>query len=78
VLKSPQSRRYREVPMLLNCTKRLDGGDFSTALIGCRNKWIQPFCASFAQVSFNVMVRLKIGFPGALSLSNAKYASRSN
>gem|GEM_PF-5149488 len=32
----------------------------------------QPFRASFAQASFNVMVRLKTNFPFALSLSNAK------
>ncbi len=36
------------------------------------------FCASFAQVSLSVMVRLKIGLPGVLSLSSAKYARRSN
>jgi hypothetical protein len=32
----------------------------------------QPFCASFAQVSLNVMVRLKTSFCGVLSGSNAK------
>ena len=35
-------------------------------------------CASFAQVSFNVIVRLNTNFPGWLSLSSAKYAKRSN
>ena len=37
-----------------------------------------PFLASLAQVSFNVIVRLKTGFEGVLSLSNVKYPSRSN
>src|SRR5438552_13599409 len=37
-----------------------------------------PFFASFAHVSFKVMVRLKTGLPGWLSLSSAKYARRSN
>ena len=31
-----------------------------------------PFCASLAQASLRVMVRLKTGLPGALSLSSAK------
>lgn len=31
-----------------------------------------PFSASFAQVSFSVMVRLKMSFPGCESLSSAK------
>jgi hypothetical protein len=33
---------------------------------------IQARCASFAQLSFRVIVRLKTSFPGALSLSRAK------
>ena len=38
------------------------------------HRWlaVHPFCASFAQASFNVMVRLKTGLPGALSGSSAK------
>ena len=31
-----------------------------------------PFCASFAQASFSVMVRFSTSLPDALSLSNAK------
>jgi len=34
--------------------------------------WCHGFCDSRAQVSFNVIVRLKMGLPGALSLSRAK------
>ncbi len=34
----------------------------------CHN---QPFCASLAQLSFKVIVRLNTSFPGALSLSKA-------
>jgi len=35
---------------------------------------IYPFCASFAQVSFSVMVRFKTSLPGVLSLSGANEA----
>ena len=31
-----------------------------------------PLCVSFAQLSFNVIVRLNTSLPGALSLSKAK------